>query len=154
MHRFEIIVTVALNQILFDLSIFERKNKVHNRRVFFICNSKRTPCRCVHGRETEREIPRRSIKPRTAAPPSFRWHPDAELALARVYVLRHSARLQWRRWHATTPRKPTRDPSYTEQLLHPCTLLVKEGGTTIHDLAFFFFFLFFAHLYRFVGREK
>ena len=27
-----------------------------------------------------------------------------------------------------------------EQLLHPCTLLVKEGGTTIHDLAFFLFF--------------
>lgn len=26
MHRFEIIITVALNQILFDLSIFERKN--------------------------------------------------------------------------------------------------------------------------------
>lgn len=45
-------------------------------------------------REREREIPRRSIKPWTAAPPSFRWHPDAELALARVYVLRHSARLQ------------------------------------------------------------
>lgn len=41
---------------------------------------------CLNGGWCEREIPRRSIKPWTAVPtpPSFRWHPDAKLALARL----------------------------------------------------------------------
>ena len=105
-------------------------------------------------REGNSQEKHKAVDSRATLFPVASWR--GACASARVYVLRHSARLQWRRWHATTPRKPTRDPSYTRATVASVYTSRKRGWNNDTRSRFFpfFFFLFFFLLTFIVSLEE